>query len=146
MIKQSPHESLKKGQKSVLTNCLAYLPYNFNPSSEDIHEFFQHNEHGTHITRPGAIELQRGWECHYSDEWAWFESGEEGNPPQSPPAAWIYAHIHAEESIAVVMLDFLIDVLTGQVEFMRIRPAWERACYINQVLNGHLKKKKGHPP
>jgi hypothetical protein len=115
----------------------------FEPSEEDVEQFFAWNDHGVLPSSLGVVDLMRGWLCHYGDEYAWIEDYEKrgANPPTIPPQSWVYESCWRPEEWlgwAQVIRDFMYDRLNQPETWRRSKPAYRRAQVMRAYHEGRI--------
>lgn len=134
---------LSRRQFEVLRNVQAW--YFREPSDEAIEELFAYTDRGIKPRLPESWELVQAWIAHYGNPYAWipgWESGEDKNPPQSPPGVWIYdVYFNRDDYCwpgwAAILTDFMRDNPTKE-KWRRCVPAYEVAYKMAAYHHGRL--------
>lgn len=139
---------LTKAQRIVLENALVWCDVNYEPTEQEIAEFFGYVDHGKPIPpHSDAHKLLGGWTAHYGNPFSWIPAWERGitNPPMLPLAAWIYEAYFAKSPSEwngwyTIFRDFLDDKryypdLTEEKYWHRVLPAYLRAVEIWHYLH-----------
>ena len=122
-------------QQLVLSNSLAWCDTGYEPTGDEVQAFFAWNDRGVKWPVGLSADLVLGWTAHYSNPFAWiaaYEAG--GNPPISPPAAWIYDAYWNPESLQVGWEGWLPIMIDCWQNWKRRRPAYYKVREILLTL------------
>ena len=143
--------TLTKKQQIVLANALAWCEgwceERWEPTQEEIADFFAHNDRGLPTRTLGGHKIQAGWTAHYGNPFGWIEGFEKGkdNPPAIPPAAWIYEAYFWKgwgwsgwAGWANILLDFIHDAVVYGHNWQRMLPAYTLAYKLSAFHHSPL--------